>query len=197
MEMYVNEMCSIEMLGNIRVNSKAKIKSSKVQLNGKTTIYSNIEIEPYNILWNHVVVELTLGSAKNEIDLDSAFCIYLTNSLNSDRLIIANNNTQKYFNSNIFEIVWYMVNEIWIPVAKGELTISEQEWENLIPDVFKLIPESDFNKVNFHTLEQKFDKVTNDKDLSGFLHAEFFTGTQPIMVFYSDFYDFCKRYEIL
>ncbi len=199
MDMFLKEMDSVNTLGGIRLNKGAKVINSTEKEKGKTIIAIELEIATYNNLWNRVTFKVTLNNNDSieNIDFDSDYSIFLTNSQNSDKLIIANNDTQQRNNSNIFEIAYFFVNSVWIPVAKGELEISEQEWCNLVPDVFQLIPEIDFTEIDSHILEKKFDYVTLDKQLSGFLHAEFFTGEQPIPVFYSEFYDFCKEYEIL
>lgn len=198
MNYYLNEIESVKTLNEIRINNGAIMKSDKQELNGQVTISSTINIEKFNNLWDKVHFELALNddSTIEKIDLETEFSVYLTNSQNSDKLIIADNETQKQNNSNIFDIAYYMYNNIWIPVAKSELKITEEEWNSLIPDIVKLIPEQDFKEMNYQKLEKYFDYVTMDKELSGLLHAEFFMGEQPIMVFYKEFYDFCKKYEI-
>ncbi len=200
MDMFLNEMDSVKTLSEIRVNKGAKVANDATHnLNGSTTVTIKLEIEPYNNIWNRATFQATLNNndSLEDIGFSSNYSIFLNNNQNSDRLIIANNKTQQNNNSNIFEIAYFFVNSVWIPVAKGELTVSEQEWCNLMPDVFQLVPELDFSKIDYRILESKFDYVTLDKQLSGFLHAEFFMGKQPISIFYSEFYDFCKKYEIL
>ncbi len=199
MDMFLKEMDSVNTLGKIRIDKGAKVNNSTIKSKGETIIAIELEIAAYNNLWNHATFQTALISndSLENIDFESDYSLFLTNGQNSDRLIIASNETQRKNNSNIFEIAYFFVNSVWIPVAKGELEISEQEWCNLVPDVFQLIPEVDFTEIDSHILEKKFDYATLDKQLSGFLHAEFFAGEQPIPIFYTEFYDFCKKYEIL
>lgn len=198
MNYFLNEIESVKTLNEIRVNKGATMKSSKQELNGQVTINSTINIEKFNNLWDCVHFDITLdnNSRIESIDCENVFSVYLTDSQNSDKLIIANNMIQEQYNSNIFDIVYYMWNHIWVPIAKSELEITEEEWNDLFPDIFKLIPEQDFKEMNYQKMENYFDYVTMDKELSGLLHAEFFMGEQPIMIFYQEFYDFCKKYEI-
>lgn len=198
MNYYLDEMESVKTLGKIRINMGAEMKSSKNELDSKLEISSSIKIVKLNELWENVHFELTLDneSTISSIDGNSKFSVYLTNSQNSDKLIIADNDTQERDNSNIFDIVYYMWNHVWVPVAKSELEVSLYEWEELVPDIFKLIPEQDFKEMDYQKLEKKFEYVTMDRELSKLLHAEFFMGEQPIFIYASEFYDFCKDYEV-
>lgn len=203
MNLFLSETESLNTLNKIRVTPLTKMKatSENAKEKDKIVICSTIEIEKYNNLWTNATFTITIDNkfTIEQIDSPDNFCIYLTNDLNSDKLIIASSQTQKQQNSNIFEIAKYMYNSIWVPIAKGELLVSESEWESLMPDVFKLYldeNDKDFTDKELAELEKKFDIVTDDTQLVGFLHAEFYMKQQPIMISYTELLDFCERYEI-
>lgn len=190
MDYYLTESESIDLLSSIRVESGFKAETRKEKKCNETKLVSVIQIKPVSNIWTKASFELTQPSYY--------FGLYLTTELNDDRLVVANSKTQEYNNSNIFEVVEYMFDSIWLPVIRNEITISEDTWKTLlIPDKFSLIPDGNFSKNKIKLLFDKFDYVTRDSELSGFLYAEFFMGQQPIKIFFSEFYDFCKKYEIL
>lgn len=190
MDYYLTESESIDLLSSIRVESGFKAETSERKNYSETELVSVIQIKPVGNVWNKATLKLTRPSYYFEF--------YLTTDLNDDRLIVANSKTQEYNNSNIFEVVEYMFDSIWLPVIRNEIKISEFVWRNLLkPDTFTLVPETGFSKADSKTLFDKFDYVTRDNELSSLLYAEFFAGQQPILIFYSDFYDFCKKYEVL
>ena len=118
----------------------------------------------------------------------------LSSDLTLDKLVLANTYTQNYYNSNILDVIDYMFNHVWVPIVKGELTVTEEQYNNLLPDNFELVGES--KEIDKKT-SSLFDYVTNDLELSNLLYAEFFMGSQPIYVFTEDFLDFCEKYEII
>lgn len=200
MDLFLDETDSISTLCGIRIEKYADMESSKELIENKTLIRSCIDIDLFNNLWNKVTVELLLDtdtdSIQEIIDGTLEFNVFLTNDINQDKLIIANSEIQELDNSNIFDIIMFMYNEIWVPIVNGDLILTEDEWENIIPDTFHLVPEPEFNDHESEILERAFDIVIANQELSGLLHAEFFMGKQPIIIGYQEFFDFCKQYEL-
>ena len=194
MNYFLEEKDSINIINSIRVEPFAKMQSNEQKQAGKIKISSEIEIIPFHNIWNSITFTVIITANKLEPLKDSSFELVLNSSLNSDKLVLANSETQRYNNSNIFDVADYMFNQVWVPIAKGELTVTEEQYNNLLPDNFELVGES--KEIDKKT-SSLFDYVINDSELSNLLYAEFFMGSQPIYVFTEDFLDFCEKYEII
>ena len=194
MNYFLEEKDSINIINSIRVEPFAKMQSNEQKQEGKIKISSEIEITPFHNIWSSVTFTVIITANKLEPLKDSSFELALNSSLNSDKLVLANSETQRYNNSNIFDVADYMFNQVWVPIAKGELIVTEEQYTNLLPDNFELVGESEVVDKKISAL---FDYVTSTPELSNLLYAEFYMGSQPIYVFSKDFMDFCRKYEIV
>lgn len=194
MNYFLEEKDSINIINSIRVEPFAKMQSNEQKQAGKIKISSEIEIIPFHNIWNSITFTVIITANKLEPLKDSSFELVLNSSLNSDKLVLANSETQRYNNSNIFDVADYMFNQVWVPIAKGELAVTEEQYTNLLPDNFELVGDSEIVDKKVSAL---FDYVTSTPELSNLLYAEFYMGSQPIYVFSKDFMDFCRKYEIL
>lgn len=194
MNYFLEEKDSINIINSIRVEPFAKMQSNEQKQEGKIKISSEIEITPFHNIWSSVTFSVIITANKLEPLKDSSFELALNSSLNSDKLVLANSETQRYNNSNIFDVADYMFNQVWVPIAKGELIVTEEQYTNLLPDNFELVGESEVVDKKISAL---FDYVTSTPELSNLLYAEFYMGSQPIYVFSKDFMDFCRKYEIV
>lgn len=194
MNYFLEEKDSINIINSIRVEPFAKMQSNEQKQEGKIKISSEIEITPFHNIWSSVTFAVIITANKLEPLKDSSFELALNSSLNSDKLVLANSETQRYNNSNIFDVADYMFNQVWVPIAKGELTVTEEQYANLLPDNFELVGESEVIDKKVSAL---FDYVTSTPELSNLLYAEFYMGSQPIYVFSKDFMDFCRKYKIV
>lgn len=186
---------SLNVISSIRVNPFAKMESNSEKKNLSLKVTSTLEIVPLNVrnnIWNFATLQVEMKG----LYILGFFSLSLTSTHNSDRLLVANTETQKNNNSNIFQLVDFMYNKVWTPVATGNLSLSEQEYKNLFPDIFKLIPDKDVSKFEKKVVKL-FDFVVTTPDLTTLLYAEFYKGSQPIFVFYSAFIVFCKKYKIM
>lgn len=186
---------SINVISSIRVNPFARMESNSEKRNLSVKVSSTLEIVPLNAknnIWNFVTLQVEMKG----IHILKCFSLSLTSTQNSDRLLVANTETQKNNNSNIFQLVNFMYNKVWVPIARGNLSLTEQEYKNLFPDIFKLIPDKDVSKMK-NKVEKLFDFVVTTPDLTALLYTEFYKGSQPIYVFYSAFIAFCKKYEVM
>ena len=189
MNYFLSEKESLDVINSIRIEPFAKMQSNEIKINGDTKISSNIEIVPFHNIWNSITLSVTVNDLQF---LD--FELTLNSNQFTDKLVLANKFTQKYNNSNIFEVIEYMFNQVWVPIAKGELTVTEEQYTNLLPDNFELVGDSEIVDKKISSL---FDYVTSTPELSNLLYAEFYMGSQPIYVFSKDFMDFCRKYEIV
>lgn len=194
MNYFLEEKDSINIINSIRVEPFAKMQSNEQKQAGKIKISSEIEIIPFHNIWNSITFTVIITANKLEPLKNSSFELALNSSLNSDKLVLANSETQRYNNSNIFDVADYMFNQVWVPIAKGELTVTEEQYTNLLPDNFELVGDSEIVDKKVSAL---FDYVTSTPELSNLLYAKFYMGSQPIYVFSKDFMDFCRKYEIL
>lgn len=188
MNYFLSEKESLDVINSIRIEPFAKMQSNEIKINGDTKISSNIEIVPFHNIWNSITLSVTVNDLQF---LD--FELTLNSNQFTDKLVLANKFTQKYNNSNIFEVIEYMFNQVWVPIAKGELTVTEEQYNDLLPDTFQLVGDSlpANNKIS-----NLFDFVTSNTKYSNLLYNEFFIGTQPIYVHCQDFLDFCDKYKI-
>ena len=189
MNYFLSEKESLDVINSIRIEPFAKMQSNEIKINGDTKISSNIEIVPFHNVWSSITLSVTVNDLQF---LD--FELTLNSNQFTDKLVLANKFTQKYNNSNIFDVADYMFNQVWVPIAKGELTVTEEQYTNLLPDNFELVGESEVVDKKISAL---FDYVTSTPELSNLLYAEFYMGSQPIYVFSKDFMDFCRKYEIV
>ena len=194
MNYFLEEKDSINIINSIRVEPFAKMQSNEQKQAGKIKIFSEIEIIPFHNIWNSITFTVIITANKLEPLKNSSFELALNSSLISDKLVLANSETQRYNNSNIFDVADYMFNQVWVPIAKGELTVTEEQYTNLLPDNFELVGDSEIVDKKVSAL---FDYVTSTPELSNLLYAEFYMGSQPIYVFSKDFMDFCRKYEFL
>lgn len=194
MNYFLEEKDSINIINSIRVEPFAKMQSNEQKQAGKIKISSEIEIIPFHNIWNSITFTVIITANKLEPLKNSSFELALNSSLNSDKLVLANSETQRYNNSNIFDVADYMFNQVWVPIAKGELAVTEEQYTNLLPDNFELVEDSEIVDKKVSAL---FDYVTSTPELSNLLYAEFYMGSQPIYVLSKDFMDFCRKYEIL
>ena len=194
MNYFLDEKDSINVINSIRVEPFAKMQSNECKQEGKRKISSKIEIKPLHNIWNYITFSVFINSDKSKPLENSSFELVLSSDLTLDKLVLANTYTQSYYNSNILDVIDYMFNHVWVPIVKGELTVTEEQYNNLLPDNFELVGES--KEIDKKT-SSLFDYVTNDLELSNLLYAEFFMGSQPIYVFAEDFLDFCEKYEII
>ena len=194
MNYFLEEKDSINIINSIRVEPFAKMQSNEQKQEGKIKISSEIEIIPFHNIWNSITFTVIITANKLEPLKNSSFELALNSSLNSDKLVLANSETQRYNNSNIFDVADYMFNQVWVPIAKGELTVTEEQYTNLLPDNFELVEDSEIVDKKVSAL---FDYVTSTPELSNLLYAEFYMGSQPIYVLSKDFMNFCRKYEIL
>lgn len=194
MNYFLEEKDSINIINSIRVEPFAKMQSNEQKQAGKIKISSKIEIIPFHNIWNSITFTVIITANKLEPLKNSSFELALNSSLISDKLVLANSETQRYNNSNIFDVADYMFNQVWVPIAKGELTVTEEQYTNLLPDNFELVEDSEIVDKKVSAL---FDYVTSTPELSNLLYAEFYMGSQPIYVSPKDFMDFCRKYEIL
>ena len=194
MNYFLEEKDSINIINSIRVEPFAKMQSNEQKQAGKIKISSEIEIIPFHNIWNSITFTVIITANKLEPLKNSSFELALNSSLISDKLVLANSETQRYNNSNIFDVADYMFNQVWVPIAKGELNVTEEQYTNLLPDNFELVGDSEIVDKKVSAL---FDYVTSTPELSNLLYAEFYMGSQPIYVFSKDFMDFCRKYEIL
>lgn len=192
MEMFLTENDSVHTLNEIRVSPGAYVHNSTKDC----VIRIDIEIDKYKNWWNFLHFEL-VNPPKN-IDLSDSytFSLYLSNPYNNDTLVIANTKTQEYNNSNMFEIVYFMLNSIWIPVANESITITEQQWLDLLPDTFKLVPLDSFDTINQQDIETRFEYVIRNNTLANKLHSQFFKDKQPIIINYNEFLNFCEQNNV-
>ncbi len=194
MNYFLEEKDSINIINSIRVEPFAKMQSNEQKQAGKIKIFSEIEIIPFHNIWNSITFTVIITANKLEPLKNSSFELALNSSLISDKLVLANSETQRYNNSNIFDVADYMFNQVWVPIAKGELTVTEEQYTNLLPDNFELGGDSEIVDKKVSAL---FDYVTSTPELSNLLYAEFYMGSQPIYVSSKDFMNFCRKYEIL
>lgn len=194
MNYFLEEKDSINIINSIRVEPFAKMQSNEQKQAGKIKISSEIEIIPFHNIWNSITFTVITTANKLEPLKNSSFELALNSSLISDKLVLANSETQRYNNSNIFDVADYMFNQVWVPIAKGELTVTEEQYTNLLPDNFELVGDSEIVDKKVSAL---FDYVTSTPELSNLLYAEFNMGSQPIYVSSKDFMNFCRKYEIL
>lgn len=100
---------------------------------------------------------------------------------------------------NIIEVITFLHSQVWIPVAKNSLSLSEEDWQNLMPDRFELISPEDVSDNIEEALDIIFDNIFSDlsSDIISELHKEFYNNQQPITISYKDFYSFCKKFHLL
>src|SRR5699024_4110079 len=180
MNYFLEEKDSINIINSIRVEPFAKMQSNEQKQAGKIKISSEIEIIPFHNIWNSITFTVIITANKLEPLKDSSFELVLNSSLNSDKLVLANSETQRYNNSNIFDVADYMFKQVWVPIAKGELTVIEEQYTKLLPDNFELVGDSEIVDKKVSAL---FEYVTSTPELSNLLYAEFYMGSQPIYVF--------------
>lgn len=195
MNYFLKENDAINVISSIRVSPFAKMKSKKEKRNGSVNIISTLDINSLHNIWTSATFSITLMSSTTKTLLDSQFEFFLTTTLNNDKLVVANTDTQNSNNSNIFDFLCFFWDNVWIPIAKGNLTVSEEQYKNLIPDIFVLVPDKEI--LMDTEISDMFDLVINTPTLANLLYSDFFVGTQPIYVPYKDFIDFCKKYNIL
>lgn len=193
---------SVSVLSSIRVEQYASMKSKVKVDNDCRIITSTIEIDPLNEVWDTVNIECQIPLSE-DIDFDTIedisdyienLSVYLTTDLNADRLILVDTQYENYDNSNIIDLVMFLYNEVWIQIVRGDLILTDMEWESLLPDTFQLVSDIDLTEEESTKISGLFDTILNDTELSQLLHDEFFSGKQPISITVSQFKDFCDNY---
>ena len=204
MELFLNEIESINALGSIRVEPYAKCKNFTNKNSDSFEIGTNIEIIPFHKVWNQVHASFNFNNSElnddiniqNYMDYVSDFSIYLTNDYNQDKLILADTNLQDFSDSNILEFVSFLIDQVWIPIINGDLTLSDTEWEDIIPDIFQLADEDNISLDSKLLAYDLFDIVLDSPDYAEDLHTHFFNGEQPIIIPVSEFLEFCNENNI-
>ena len=189
MNYFLDEKEAIAAINSIRVSPFTEIDNKRE--NGMLT--STFRINTFRQIWDFATFSISEDDISEKSEREFEFS--LENPFNSDRLIIANSETQKQNKSNILTYLLFIWNNIWIPIIKGQLNLTESQIQNLFPDIFILIPDN-YISVNEKT-QLLFTAATEDLDLADLLYSEFFQGSQPIYIKENEFLDFCKENNIV